>query len=212
MFTSLTQRRSSRAAALTGWLLVVGGLPATSLAAEGLKASSDALGPTWSADRYALQSGPLNIRLQLDLSAAAGSFARMTRVSLDYALPDLPWVGPTEGLRFTTGLWITPQAGTLALQSQRNQGLSTGALPAPGWLASVQGANTSTNAAYMGLGYNTAWPKLGVSLSAEVGMLSQRPGQAVRLGRVFTGNDNLDDMLRDMHMSPLLELRALYSF
>ena len=43
-------------------------------------------------------------------------------------------------------------------------------------------------------------------------MVSLSPGTAVKLGKVFTGNQALDDTVRDMRWSPVLQLGVSYSF
>ena len=65
---------------------------------------------------------------------------------------------------------------------------------------------------YFGLGYTGLSPSGGWSFSTDLGLVSLRPGGAIKLGRVFTGAQNLDDTLRDMHWSPMLQLGVSYSF
>lgn len=65
---------------------------------------------------------------------------------------------------------------------------------------------------YVGIGYSRLAPRSGWSFSADLGLVSLAPGNAVRLGRVFGGSQNLDDVVRDMRLTPVLQLGASYSF
>jgi hypothetical protein len=65
---------------------------------------------------------------------------------------------------------------------------------------------------YLGLGYSAWWARTGVGVSADLGLAAQRPGQAVRFGRVFSGTDSLDGMLRAMQIAPMLQVNLSYAF
>jgi hypothetical protein len=45
-----------------------------------------------------------------------------------------------------------------------------------------------------------------------MGMVSRAPGNVVRFGRVFSGNQNLDDVVRDLRLAPVLQLGVTYAF
>ena len=47
---------------------------------------------------------------------------------------------------------------------------------------------------------------------ADVGVMALNPGSAVKLGRVVGGNQSLDDVLREMRLSPLVQVGVSYSF
>jgi len=64
---------------------------------------------------------------------------------------------------------------------------------------------------YFGFGYTGLPSKAGWGFSADLGVMALNPGSAVKLGRVF-GGQNLDDVLRDMRLSPLVQLGVSYSF
>jgi len=65
---------------------------------------------------------------------------------------------------------------------------------------------------YLGLGYSGGSLKRGWGFSADLGFLAQNPGNMVRLGRAFGGGQNLDDVLREMRLSPLLQVGVSYPF
>jgi hypothetical protein len=126
--------------------------------------------------------------------------------------------GQAGGFRATSGLvsgargtlWGTPAtAPTSGLFSvdRRLFGQAPGVLPS----ASDPGDNATVP--YLGVGYSSlATRGGGWSFSADLGLVSLTPGAAVRLGRVFGGGQNLDDVIRDMRLSPVLQLGASYSF
>ena len=65
---------------------------------------------------------------------------------------------------------------------------------------------------YVGVGYTGLSSKGGWGFSADIGVMALSPGSAVKLGRVFSGNQSLDDLLREMRLSPLLQVGVSYSF
>ena len=65
---------------------------------------------------------------------------------------------------------------------------------------------------YLGIGYSSLALRAGWSFSADLGLVSLAPGNAVRLGRVFGGGQNLDDVIRDMRFAPVVQLGVSYSF
>jgi hypothetical protein len=65
---------------------------------------------------------------------------------------------------------------------------------------------------YIGIGYSSLAARSGWSFSADLGLVSLAPSNAGRLGRVFGGSQNLDDVVRDMKLTPVLQLGASYSF
>lgn len=69
-----------------------------------------------------------------------------------------------------------------------------------------------TTVPYLGIGYSNLALKSGWSFSADLGVISQSPSSAVRLGRVFGGSQSLDDVVRDMRLAPVIQLGVSYSF
>ena len=69
-----------------------------------------------------------------------------------------------------------------------------------------------TTVPYVGLGYSSLVAKSGWSFSADLGVVSRSPGSVVRLGRVFNGGQSLDDVVRDMRLTPHVQLGVSYSF
>lgn len=127
--------------------------------------------------------------------------------------------GDSGGFRVTSGVFLGSQLGMWggpspsalngSLFSVERQSFSLLALPRG---AEVAGQDSAT-VPYLGLGYSGGSLKGGWGFSADLGLMALNPGGAARLGRAIGGGgQNLDDALREMRMSPLVQLGASYSF
>jgi hypothetical protein len=133
-----------------------------------------------------------------------------------YFTRSLHGLGDGGGFRATSGVFVGSRSTTL---------LST--VPAPGRSFSIDRrslgsfglttpilADAADPAAvpYVGVGYTGLSTKGGWGFSADVGLMALNPGSAVKLGRVFGGTQNLDDVLREMRLSPIVQVGVSYSF
>jgi hypothetical protein len=146
---------------------------------------------------------------------AAGSLSLMS----DYYLTE-PAPGPKHagGFRATSGIVIGPRAqawagplpgaatGSAFSASRRVFGQAPTSLP--GDAAAID----TPSLPYVGVGYTGLSPRGGWSFSADLGVFSLSPSSAVKLGRVLGGSQGLDEALRDMRWSPVLQLGVSYSF
>jgi hypothetical protein len=120
-----------------------------------------------------------------------------------------PWRFGNGALRATGGLLYGPRAlfaGRPALGAARPM-LSIERQ----WSSALQsdaGGDAST-VPYVGLGYTGLSGTGRFSYSADLGLVARNPGQAVQFGRVLGGAQNLDDLVRDMRLAPVLQLRVL---
>jgi hypothetical protein len=121
------------------------------------------------------------------------------------------------GFRATSGLLIggrstglgavsTPTSGLLATD-RRLFGASAAPLTYP-----ADPSVDNTTLPYIGIGYSNLSTKSGWHFSADLGVVSQSPGNVVRFGRVFGGSQSLDDVVRDMRLAPVVQLGVSYSF
>lgn len=149
-------------------------------------------------------------------AAVASEPARLgaARVFGDYyflrsALP----AGEASGFRATSGLLFGSRAGTW--------GGPDFAAPGGGFSVDTQrfsllGASAAPDGTdggavpYLGLGYSGWSMKGGWSFSADLGLIALNPGSAVRFGRSLGGGQTLDETLRDMRLSPMLQLGVSY--
>jgi hypothetical protein len=65
---------------------------------------------------------------------------------------------------------------------------------------------------YLGIGYSDASARGGWGFSADFGVLALTPKPAVRLGRVFSGQQSFDDLLRELRLTPSVQVGVSYSF
>ena len=120
------------------------------------------------------------------------------------------------GLRATSGVVFGQRSSLWGMSSTSIGPLnvdrrSYGADPYNG---SVTPEHTTTP--YFGIGYSNTGSAFGKSanwgFSADLGLMSLSPGSIGRIGKVFSGSQNLDDMVRDLRLSPVLQLGFTYSF
>ena len=126
-------------------------------------------------------------------------------------------LGPKRagGFRATSGVMIGPRSLAWAGPVPGLQGATVsidrrlfGTSPA----ASGDASSETPTLPYFGLGYTGLSARGGWSFSADLGLVSLSPGSAVKFGRVFTGAQSLDETVRDMRWSPMLQLGVSYSF
>ncbi len=65
---------------------------------------------------------------------------------------------------------------------------------------------------YLGIGYSDVSLKSGWGWWADVGVAVQSPGNAVGFGRVLSGTQGVDDLLRELRMAPMVQLGVNYAF
>ena len=147
------------------------------------------------------------------------SASRLPQASLlgDYYFAR-PFVGPRQlgGFRATSGLLFGPRQALSISQPGAPAGsaFSIGSRPFGAAAPSRPGDATTDSATlpYLGVGYTGLSPRSGWSFNADLGMVAQGSGNTVRLGRVFSGGQSLDDAVREMRLAPLLQLGVSYSF
>jgi hypothetical protein len=124
---------------------------------------------------------------------------------------------PSTGFRATSGILIgarSPLLGTASSSSAGGLFASNRRLfgASPGTPMASDASVDSSTVPYIGIGYSNLAVKSGWSFSADLGVVSQNPGNVVRFGRVFSGAQSLDDVVRDMHLAPVVQLGVSYSF
>lgn len=65
---------------------------------------------------------------------------------------------------------------------------------------------------YVGLGYTGLAGAGRFGFSADLGLMALGASQAVKLGRAIGSPQNLDDAVRDLRLSPVLQLGVSYAF
>lgn len=123
----------------------------------------------------------------------------------------------TGGFRATSAVIVGSRT---ALWAQTPGGSANGGMfsvgrrlfGASGSVATTEAASDSAALAYLGLGYSGIATRSGWGLSADLGLVALSPGQAVKLGRVVGGAQNLEDVVRDMRLAPVVQLGVSYTF
>jgi hypothetical protein len=126
-----------------------------------------------------------------------------------YFSKDLAAGRPPSGLR-ASGALLIRQPGVslsdLAWQSRATTSLATPLrLPDP--------ANQGLSAMpYLGIGYSDYSLKTGWGFWADIGLVVQSPGNSLGMSRVLSGSQSVDDLVRELRLSPMLQLGVNYSF
>jgi hypothetical protein len=190
-----------------------------SLAAEGLQLPApEAVWPHWQA-RITLQTAaasPLSSALSSGLivgpRADSGSARLLQSASVvgDYyfATPSFGSFRASGGVLMgaATGTPVSSSFGPSRLGVALNHGLGNSTL------TTKSAWDYSSPSTYLGLGFSAAAWRSSLAFSADVGLLSERPGGALSAGRALLGNQGAENALRELRLSPLLQLGLRYSF
>lgn len=190
--------------------------------AEGLNV--DKIGGYWSATQTRLQinAAVLDTTLGRPAAHAWGSNPAPLAASLggDFyfskSLADATL--PRSGFRASSALLIRQPGVSLSELAWSSRSMATYAAPsrltlgyagANPYEASGQGASALP---YLGIGYSDYSLKSGWGFWADVGLVMHNPGSAMGLGRTLPGTQGVDDLVRELQLSPMLQLGVNYSF
>lgn len=165
--------------------------------------------PTDSPGEQRLRLGPL----QLDLMVTEPGTGQRTQLFGDYYLTG-PGFGSgllVGGLRVTSGVSMGPRSSTLGMPPVRfAEGLRMATRPGSGSLAERDPERVALP--YLGLGYTSVSTRDGWGFSADIGLGGLRPGERVRLGRAAPNAAQVESLLNDLRLSPVLQLGVSYAF
>ena len=162
----------------------------------------------------------LQTRVQLStepLSAAVGGFdgtalrPRSAALFGDYYV-SRPFFGNTGGVRLTSGVVTGPRGAVFGPGQATAPGpfgfssVSRGAAPAFG----DANGDPSQTLPYLGIGYSGSSLRGGWGFSADLGLTAQNGGSQ-RLTRSIM-SQTLDDTLRELRLTPVLQLGVSYRF
>jgi hypothetical protein len=197
----------------------LGGAAVDARALEGaglVPSSKESVWPRWQGRLSLATAAPL---LRADPMNADGNGPRLAGASVlgDYYFTrSLPRLGDSGGFRATSGMLLGARTSSMLSTAPGLGGRpftvdrrSVGGLQ----LAGAPDAPTDSGSAvpYVGLGYTGLASRGGWGFSADLGVMALNPG-SVKLGRVFGGGQNLDDALRELRLSPLVQVGVSYSF
>jgi hypothetical protein len=204
---------------IAGWGIFVALANGPSVAADGqgLSVSRDAA--PWSSWQGRVSVGNTNFWRSSLLDADSARAPSMSLMGDYYFTRSLLGVGVQGGFRATSGLIVGPRgqswtgqpalgAGSTFSLGSRLFGAGSSTLP-----TLRDPASDTATLPYLGVGYTGLSARGGWSFSADLGVVAQNPGTAVRLGRAFgAGSQNLDDLVRDLRMTPVFQLGVSYAF
>ena len=180
-------------ATMTGWVLALGlgcaAAPAFADTGSGLAVPTDAPGWARWQTRIAVTSTTPLWRSDLARGEAAGLKVQGLGVVSDYYFARMPLgSNGAGGFRATSGVLLGSGAPLWAAQGGA-AGLSLGR------------RNLSLLPAHGGWGF-----------AADVGLMALNAGSAVRFGRLLSGTQSVDELVRDLRLTPVLQLGVSYSF
>ncbi|WP_374366478.1 hypothetical protein [Piscinibacter sp.] len=114
--------------------------------------------------------------------------------------------GSTGVLRATSGLVLGPRP---ALWIGQPGGSAGSLMPESRWFGDAR--NDPGALPYVGVGYSGLAGRSGWSFSADFGLMALGTGNAVRLGR-SGAYQGLDDLVRELRLTPVLQVGASYAF
>lgn len=192
---------------LTFSMVVAGVASAHAAEGDGLKWQDNSLGwARWQARLAISQPAPL-WRASFGAETGTGLKTRSLSVMGDYHFARLTsGDGSMAVLRATSGLVLGPRP-TLWIGQP---GGSTGNLaPENRLLGDARGDTAALP--YVGVGYSGLAGRGGWSFSADFGLMALGAGNAVRLGR-SGAYQGLDDLVRELRLTPVLQVGASYAF
>jgi hypothetical protein len=132
-----------------------------------------------------------------------------------FSLPYLTAPSGLGGFRATSGLLYGDAVrgiGRSAIPVDARNSFSLGRQMSASLGSSSDDSDDASTAPYVGIGYTRLSVSGNWGFSADVGLLSQNPGGAWRLGRALLGSQYLDDAVRNLRLAPLVHVDVRYSF
>ena len=123
-----------------------------------------------------------------------------------------------SGFRASSGLLIKQPGVSLTELAWSSRAAATFGTPSHLQLSSAVSSLTEPSAEsystmpYVGFGYSGIHAKSGWGFWADVGLVMQNPGNMLGVGRVVSGSQSPEDLVRELRLSPLLQLGVNYSF
>ena len=180
----------------------------TAHAADGLVApAAETLWPQWQARITVLTAASSSLATAgLDSgSAPRGLQGGALLGDYYFALPAL------SGFRASGGL-LSGGLGGLPLFSANagpRLGLSVVGSNSP---ANQPGAEGPATVPYLGLGFTGALWRTGLAITADVGVVAERPTAAAGLGRAVFGTQGAERSMRELRLAPVMQLGMRYTF
>jgi hypothetical protein len=204
----------------TGWVLAacLGAMAqwAPAQTGSGLAIPDDAPGWAGWQTRILVNSSTPLWRSDLARSDAAGLKVQGLSLIGDYYFARLPLGSHgAGGFRASSGVLFGSNTPLWAGQAVASPPFGLSRRSSLGLLSGTPGADAmvdNTTIPYVGLGYSGLTGRGGWGFAADLGVMAQSGASSVRFGRLFGGTQSLDDLLRDIRLTPVLQLGVSYSF
>jgi hypothetical protein len=149
--------------------------------------------------------------VQLGLTVSEPGTAPRALLFGDYYLTG-PGFGQGDiagGLRLTSGLAIGPRRATQGLPPVR---LGDGLRGSNSLRLGPDTDSSRVALPYLGLGYTSLSARDGWGFSADIGLGGLPPGERLRLGRSGPTAAQVENVLNDLRLTPVLQLGVSYAF
>ena len=188
--------------------MTLGVMPLAAAAAGGLVApAADALWPHWQA-RISMQTAAAS-PLSLSRWGEGGAPQRVWQGGSVFG--DYYFATPSFGsFRASGGLMTGLQGGTPLFAA--NAGPRLGLAVQGSGNAAAPAADNPGTVPYLGFGFTGAAWRNALAVTADVGLVAERPGAAGSVGRALFGNQGFEAALREMRLAPVLQLGVRYTF
>jgi hypothetical protein len=208
------QRETGMNARLSCLVLALAGAASGAWAGDGLAVpAAETLWPQWQA-RITVQAAsvsPLTLSRMFDAQRGAPG-AMQGGVQGGAVLGDYYFAKPSFGnFRASGGLLIGSMGGVPLLSGNAGSRLDLG-ISSGGGVPLYAAADSPGTVPYLGLGFTGGALRSALSITADVGLVAERPGAAGGVGRAIFGSQALDGAVREMRLSPVLQLGVRYTF
>lgn len=121
--------------------------------------------------------------------------------------------GVAGGFRATSGVLLGATSPFWATSALGISGYSGVSRRGNGSLSTLSAGEAETSTlSYLGLGYSGLSLKGGWGFAADLGVMAVQSGTAVRLGRTYSSAPGSDELVRELRLSPVLQLGVSYTF
>lgn len=123
--------------------------------------------------------------------------------------------GTSGGFRATSGLVLgagSSMLGAAGVPNRIGDSVSLGHLALSSLVPGTDPGDAGATLPYVGLGYTSITRGGGFSFSADLGVVAQNPAGTPGLGRALFGTQSLDAAVRNLRLTPVLQLGVRYTF
>ena len=174
--------------------------------------------PQWQGRLSLTTSGPARHTDGLALGYNGLDVRGLSLMGDYYFAGPVPGRNSAGGFRATSGLIVGARSSSALFGNRSNFAGRAFSIDhrRAAWASPLPALDASTPepgaVPYFGVGYTGLSGKGGWGFSADVGLVALSPRSAIKLGRMLDGGQSLDEVLRDMRLSPLVQVGVSYSF